>query len=201
MNSDETLLNEGTSPDNQEQNTQPTQIEVNGQMVDIDELKKGYLRQSDYTKKSQELAREREKLSQNPSDSNSDDELAEKFLQEKGYVKKSDIQAEIDAKLAKERDSYYLEKLMENNPSLKQHEVAIRKIAEVDDSAIDDIIVKYNFLSSDKLNKAKQRDIVWGNNQEEKSIDISNMTSEQWEAHKAKMWIGGSNWLTKSRTF
>lgn len=200
MDSTETLHEDGTSLDNsQEQNTQ--KIEINWEMVDIDELKKGYLRQSDYTKKAQELAREKEKINKKPENELNEDELAEKFLQDKGYVKKSDIQAEIDARLAKERDSYYLDKLIENNPSLKQHEVAIRKIAEVDDSAIDDIIVKYNFLSSDKLNKAKQRDIVWGGKQEEKSIDISNMTSEQWEAYKAKMWIGGSNWLSKSRTF
>lgn len=199
MDSNETLHEDGTSLDNnQEQNTQ--QIEINWEMVDIEELKKGYLRQSDYTKKAQELAREREKINKKPESELNEDELAEKFLQDKGYVKKSDIQAEIDARLAKERDAYYLDKLIENNPLLKQHEVAIRKIAEVDDSAIDDIIVKYNFLSSDKLNKAKQRDIVWGNNQEEKSIDISNMTSEQWEAYKAKMWIGGTNWLSKSRT-
>jgi len=150
---------------------------------------------------SQELAREKEKLNQKPEWELNEDELAEKFLQDKGYVKKSDIQAEIDARLAKERDTYYLDKLIENNPTLKQHEVAIKKIAEVDDSAIDDIIVKYNFLSSDKLNKAKQRDIVWGNREEEKAIDISNMTSEQWDAYKAKMWIGGTNWLSKSRTF
>jgi len=200
MDSTETLHEDGTSLDNsQAQNTQ--QIEINWEMVDIDELKKGYLRQSDYTKKAQELAREKEKLNQKPEWELNEDELAEKFLQDKGYVKKSDIQAEIDARLAKERDTYYLDKLIENNPTLKQHEVAIKKIAEVDDSAIDDIIVKYNFLSSDKLNKAKQRDIVWGNREEEKAIDISNMTSEQWDAYKAKMWIGGTNWLSKSRTF
>jgi len=200
MDSTETLHEDGTSLDNsQAQNTQ--QIEINWEMLDIDELKKGYLRQSDYTKKAQELAREKEKLNQKPEWELNEDELAEKFLQDKGYVKKSDIQAEIDARLAKERDTYYLDKLIENNPTLKQHEVAIKKIAEVDDSAIDDIIVKYNFLSSDKLNKAKQRDIVWGNREEEKAIDISNMTSEQWDAYKAKMWIGGTNWLSKSRTF
>ena len=38
-----------------------TYVEVNGQQVPIDELRDGYLRQSDYTRKTQELARDREK--------------------------------------------------------------------------------------------------------------------------------------------
>lgn len=39
----------------------PQTIEIDGQEVSIDELKSGYLRQSDYTRKTQELARDREK--------------------------------------------------------------------------------------------------------------------------------------------
>ena len=34
-----------------------TKIEVNGEEIDIEEIKKGYLRQSDYTKKAQELSK------------------------------------------------------------------------------------------------------------------------------------------------
>ena len=37
----------------------PQTIEVNGQQVSIDELRNGYLRQSDYTKKTQEVANQR----------------------------------------------------------------------------------------------------------------------------------------------
>lgn len=40
--------------------TVPEVIEIDGKPVPIDELKNGYLRQSDYTKKTQELARQRE---------------------------------------------------------------------------------------------------------------------------------------------
>jgi len=55
---------------------QPTTIEIDGQEVTIDELKSGYLRQSDYTKKTQEIKRKEqqaeealrliEQLQQNP---------------------------------------------------------------------------------------------------------------------------------------
>lgn len=198
MDSNETILEEGTSLDNgQEKNTQ--QIEVNWEMVDIEELKKGYLRQSDYTKKTSELAEMRKSLN---SDVNPDDAAAEKYLQEKGYVKKDEILSEVEKRLKSDKDAYYLDKLIEANPNLKQHENAIKKIAEVDNSALDDIIVKYNFLSSDKLSKAKQRDIVWaGLPKEESKVDIANMTSEQFQARKAKNGIVLDNWLSKTRTF
>lgn len=39
----------------------PTTVDIDGVAVPIEELKNGYLRQSDYTKKTQELARERDK--------------------------------------------------------------------------------------------------------------------------------------------
>lgn len=40
--------------------TVPQTVEIDGQQVPIEELTKGYLRQSDYTRKTQELARERQ---------------------------------------------------------------------------------------------------------------------------------------------
>ena len=41
---------------------QSNYVEIDGQQVDLEEVKKGYMRQSDYTKKTQELARERESI-------------------------------------------------------------------------------------------------------------------------------------------
>ena len=38
---------------------EPTKIEIDGQELSLDELKNGYLRQSDYTKKTQDLSRQR----------------------------------------------------------------------------------------------------------------------------------------------
>lgn len=42
--------------------TQPLEVDIDGKPVPIDELTQGYLRQSDYTRKTQELARERERI-------------------------------------------------------------------------------------------------------------------------------------------
>lgn len=45
-----------------EQPTLPETIEINGKQVPLDELKSGYLRQSDYTQKTQALAQEKRQL-------------------------------------------------------------------------------------------------------------------------------------------
>ena len=65
---------QGTSSENKP--TELSFVEIDGQQVSIDELKNGYLRQSDYTRKTQELAQQRrdveqaneflERLKQNP---------------------------------------------------------------------------------------------------------------------------------------
>lgn len=199
MDSTETPdLEDQTSAGFDQENTQ--QIEINGEMVDIEELKKGYLRQSDYTRKAQELAKAKAELERKPQGDLSEEELADQFIAQKGYVKKSDLQAEIEARLSKERESSKLDRIIDLNPSLKQHETAIRKIAEVDNSAIEDIIVKYNFLSSDKLSKAKQRDVVGSGKGEEKPLDIASMTPEQFTAWKAKNGIGSSTNFTRGRS-
>ncbi len=200
MDSNETLdLEDQTSTDeSQEQNNQT--FEINWEIVTLEELQKGYLRQSDYTKKTQELSKKEKELLQKVQPTEVDE--TDEYLKNKGYIKKEDLQAELDAKLRQERDNYYLDKLIENNPSLKQHEEAIKKIALVDDSALDDIIVKYNFLTSDKLSKAKQRQVIGSNPKEKEEKGIADMTSDEWAAYKAKHGLGGtSSWLNRAKTF
>jgi hypothetical protein len=56
---------EGKETDTQTEPSQPQVpefIEINGEQVNLDELKNGYLRQSDYTQKTQQLAEQRRKL-------------------------------------------------------------------------------------------------------------------------------------------
>lgn len=43
---------------------QSNYVEIDGQQVDLEEVKKGYMRQSDYTRKTQELAKEKALLQQ-----------------------------------------------------------------------------------------------------------------------------------------
>lgn len=58
---------EESEEETEEENSEESElVEVNGEKVSLDELKKGYMRTSDYTKKTTELAREKEKLMQAP---------------------------------------------------------------------------------------------------------------------------------------
>ena len=139
------------------------------QEVTLDELQNGYQRQSDYTRKTQELAREREMLQKQApvQEQNNDDVEVERYVS-------SIVERQVEQKIAwltkQQQDEQALSSVIASNPDLKQFEWAIRKIAATDNSAIEDIVVKYGFSSHDKLSKAKQRDIVgWSNRLE--SVD------------------------------
>lgn len=201
MDPKETLdLNDQTSTPNGE-DTQTQYVEINWEQISLEELKKSYRRQSDYTKKSQELAKEKkefEKQLKQLENNNEDEDVkaAEAFLKSKGYLTKEEMQQELERIQRVQKDEILLQRLLDTNPSLKQHETAIRKIAEVDNRALEDIVVDYNFISTDKLSKAKEsRDIVGGGKKEiDNKPDISSMTPEQWEAFKAKNGIG-KKWM------
>jgi hypothetical protein len=80
--------------------TDDTEIEVNGEKIKVGELKQGYQRQSDYTKKMQELAKERETIKSKEKTEDKEDD--------------SDI-PENDRKTAK-----YLLKIALEDPELKK---------------------------------------------------------------------------------
>jgi len=156
------------------------------QEVTIDELQNGYQRQSDYTRKTQELAREREMLqNQQQKESNNEDVEVEKYVS--GIVDRT-----VEQKLAwfnkQQQDEQTLQSVLTSNPDLKQFEWAIRKIAATDNSAIEDIVVKYGFSSHDKLSKAKQRDIVWWSDklESDKSKPISEWSKDDWVKFEAQ---------------
>ena len=70
----------------------PSLVEVNGEMVDLDELKKGYMRQSDYTRKTQQLAQAKSKSLDEIKESNPDlYEQVVKPLQEAGIATKTEM--------------------------------------------------------------------------------------------------------------
>lgn len=192
----ETTLETGTSTEVE----QPVMVEIDWQQVDIEELKKGYLRQSDYTKKTQEIADLRKQLSTASSDDDDPVKQADAFLQERGYLTKEQLKAEQEEFAKKLNEEREFEKIMEQYPQLKAQEAAIKAIAKTDDSALEDIVVKYNFLSSDKLKKAKERGIVGNSVKEEKGVDIKNMTSEQRAKFKAEKGIGRSSWFAPTRS-
>lgn len=157
------------------------------QEVTLDELQNGYQRQADYTRKTQELAREREMLQKQApvQEQNNDDVEVEKYVS-------SIVEKQVEQKIAwltkQQQDEQTLQSVLASNPDLKQFEWAIRKIAATDNSAIEDIVVKYGFSSHDKLSKAKQRDIVgWTNKLEsDKAKPVSEWSKDDWAKFEAQ---------------
>lgn len=157
------------------------------QEVTLDELQNGYQRQADYTRKTQELAREREMLQKQApvQEQNNDDVEVEKYVS-------SIVERQVEQKIAwltkQQQDEQTLQSVLASNPDLKQFEWAIRKIAATDNSAIEDIVVKYGFSSHDKLSKAKQRDIVgWTNKLEsDKAKPVAEWSKDDWAKFEAQ---------------
>lgn len=82
----------------------PEFVEVNGEQVPLDELKNGFMRQSDYTRKTQELARNKEQIEiaqKYYQAVNNDPELAKRIAEEHNlpYISPSDARVkELEAK-------------------------------------------------------------------------------------------------------
>lgn len=173
-------------------------IDANGnpimQSVTEDELINGYMRQSDYTRKTQELAEERKQLQwQVTRQGTSDDEDAnvEAYLQSKGYAKADQVEKLVNERLQgiakNQQDEETLRKLIIENPELKQYEWAIREIAKNDNSALEDIVVKYGFSTHDKLSEAKKRSVMWwSTNSVDGKKPMSEWTEKDWELFEAQ---------------
>lgn len=179
-----TTLQDGTVDDQIDQgHVETTYVEIDWQQIDLEELKKGYMRQSDYTKKTQELAQVKK---QTQSEDEEDDwvESAREFLKQEQVITKSDLENYFREKSNEEQFA----KLAEYEPSLKQHESVIKRIAQLDWLSIEEVIKQNNFLSSDKLERAKNaRPIVWNAGiPDNKEKAIWEMTSAEWAARKAK---------------
>lgn len=85
----------GTDPDDPNAGGEPatptapsddTEIEVDGQKMTVAELKSGYMRQSDYTRKTQEIAEERQKFTQPPTPPSGEDEYPEEDVKAAEYL-------------------------------------------------------------------------------------------------------------------
>ena len=194
---------------NQEQGTPRTfsvkvGIDANGndiiQDVDENELVNGYLRQSDYTRKTQEIAEEKRLLEQKAGQAQNagytgdmwDDAAVEAYLQSKGYAKQDTVEKLVEEKMKwmtkKQQDEQTIQSLLASNPNLKQFEGAIRKIAASENDAIEDIVVKYGFSTPNELSKAKQRGLVWGWTKlwDDKAKPVSERTKEDWAKFEAQ---------------
>lgn len=166
--------------------------------VKLAELKSGYLRQSDYTRKSQELAKQREEIQSKQADATTPDELqaVETLRKKYGFVTRE----ELELQAQQMAESQKLSQLIDSNPDLKQYEWAIKEIGKSTNMAYEDIIVKYWFASKDKLEKARSSrwDVKWSLDKWPKQKSIREMTTEEYMKWKKEHMNKGDGWRGKS---
>lgn len=180
-----TTLQDGTVDDQNDQgHVETTYVEIDWQQIDLEELKKGYMRQSDYTKKTQELAQVKKQTQTDDYEEDDWEKNAREFLKKEQVITKSDLENYFRERSNEDQFA----KLAEYEPSLKQHESVIKRIAQLDWLSVEEVIKQNNFLSSDKLERAKNaRPIVWNAGiPDNKEKAILEMTSAEWAARKAK---------------
>ena len=181
-------------------------IEVNGEKVPLEELKNGYLRQQDYTKKTTEVAQKRKELEEKerqlarqiPQATSQDGELPDEVKEAVNVLKQAGVVTKEDLAMlqAQQEDEKHFQSILEANPELKKHEKALRAIGQTDSRAWEDIIVDYGFMQKDKIAQAKARQAKGYSTPEDlepKSKPVSEMSDEEYEEWKKENFKSGSS--------
>lgn len=160
------------------------------QEVDEAEMRAGYQRQQDYTKKTQELAEQRKELAKSPSSAKDNEtEEIKQTLSSLGFTTKEDLTAYIESVNKGKEEEKKLDNLIQTNPDLKKYAGAIKEIAKTDKSAIEDIVVKYGFSTHDKLKEAKESRWLVGDSNITKwwQKSVKDMNDKEFAEFKAKI--------------
>ena len=162
--------------------------EVNGQKLTADQLAESYKNlQGKMTQVTQKMAQYEPKDVESNHGNDADVEVAKKALKDLGFVHQDDLMAK-EQQQAQDRK---LDSLIASNPSLEGYKDAIRAIAKTDNSAYEDIVVKYGFAAKDKLAQAKNGDVIGEPiskyKKEAKAVkDLSNEEYEVWRKENLK---------------
>lgn len=151
-------------------------VDVNWDMISIDELKRGYMRQSDYTKKTQKL-KELETQSTNISQDNNAEEW-------KQWIKENVLAPEIENIKKEIHSDQSFNDLLSYNPELNRHADAIKALSKSEGLSPEEIIEKYKFWSIDKLQRAKERKLIWDRTLETQPKSISDLSPQEYEDWK-----------------
>lgn len=136
-------------------------VEVNGEKLSIDELKKGYMRSADYTRKTQRLAQDKSKSLEDIKDSNPELYNAVVQLREAWVATKDDISETIKEQLeeieSKKSSEQSAKQFFENNPDLEKSQKAILELSKNTGMTPEEVAIHYWFADSDKLQKGKKK--------------------------------------------
>ena len=134
--------------------------------------------QAGFTKQAQELA----ELRRNQSSQNPD----EYRWQVQERIKKEVIEPEFKRLKGNLTAEEEFKQLIDANPQLRSHEKAIKEIANAKWVAYEDVIEEYGFWSLDKLQKAKERSLIWDRwLQETPQRSLNDLSSKEREERKA----------------
>jgi ribosomal protein S8 len=173
-------------------------FEIDWQKLTLDELKAGYLRQSDYTKKTQELASKRKELENiKPADLTDAEKNMLEWIKKQWFVSKD----ELEKTAYQQTQEIELRELITNAPQLKSQEAAIRRLQQVEWWSYEEIIQKYGFMDADKLVKAKESRVrlVGEKDRDVKAKNIADLSPEEYEKWKKENLNNGGR-FNKSRT-
>jgi len=133
--------------------------------------------QAGFTKQAQELAELRRQSNQQTDVS---------WEERKVWIKENVLDPELQKLQGNMVAEQEFKQLIDANPHLRTHEKAIKEIANAKWVAYEDVIEEYGFWSLDKLQKAKERSLIWDRwLQETPQRSISDLSSKEREDRKA----------------
>ena len=147
-----------------------------------------------FTKQAQELAALRNSWS---NEWNTAQELAElrrqsnqqtdvSWEERKQWIKENVLDPELQKLQGNLVAEQEFKQLIDANPQLRAHEKAIKEIANAKWVAYEDVIEEYGFWSLDKLQKAKERSLIWDRwLQETPQRSLNDLSSKEREERKA----------------
>jgi len=133
--------------------------------------------QAGFTKQAQELAELRRQSNQQTDVS---------WEERKVWIKENVLDPELQKLQGNMVAEQEFKQLIDANPHLRTHEKAIKEIANAKWVAYEDVIEEYGFWSLDKLQKAKERSLIWDRwLQETPQRSLNDLSSKEREERKA----------------
>lgn len=142
-----------------------------------------------FTKQAQELAALRNSWSSNEW-STAEERAA--------YIKQTAVDPALEAFKKSLVSDQQLNHLIENNPSLRPYEKAIKELSASKWVAFEDVIEEYGFWSKDKLSLAKDRNLIGDRTLENQPKSAFDLSESEWkDFKKSHSW----KWLMTEVTY
>lgn len=146
---------------------------------EVDREKQYKALQAGLTKTAQENAELRRRLESNTWSQQevTDIDQLDELLRSRGYVKQDDVY-NLKSEIANEQK---LNELLSYNPDLNKFADAIKTLSKSENIAYEDVIQKYWFWDVNKLQKAKERNLMWDRTLETQPKSVRDLSEAEWK--------------------